>query len=96
MASSVSEGAPAAVLGGAKMPRFRFHLYNDVETLDEEGREFTDFPAARTEAIDNARHLMASDLTSNGEINLSHRIELEDEDGEVVVVPFRDAVTIKS
>lgn len=76
------------------MPRFRFHLYNDVETLDHEGREFADFAAARAEAIGNARDLMASEIRSRGEINLSHWIELEDDDGEVVIVCFRDAVTV--
>lgn len=76
------------------MPRFRFHLFNDVETVDDEGRDFPSLAAARTEAIGNARALMASDITSKGEINLSHWIELEDEEGEVEVVNFRDAVTI--
>jgi hypothetical protein len=33
-------------------------------------------------------------MTGNGEINIGHWIELEDEEGEIVVVPFRDAVTI--
>ena len=77
------------------MPRYRFHIYNDVQTLDMEGREFPDFAAAHTDAIGSARDLMAADITSIGEINLGHWIELEDDDGEVVVVNFRDAVTIK-
>ena len=76
------------------MPRFRFHLYNDVETIDEQGREFPDLQAARTEAIDNARDLMAAELKSNGAINLNHWIELENDAGDVFVVTFRDAITI--
>jgi len=39
---------------------------------------------------------MCSDMRSTGEINLSHWIELEDDAGEVVVVLFGDAVTVKS
>ena len=78
------------------MPRYRFHLYNSLETIDHEGREFPDLQAARAEAIGNARELMASDLKARGEINLNHWIELEDEQGELVVVPFRDAVKINS
>lgn len=77
------------------MPRYRFHLYNDEETRDEDGREFPDFDAARIEAIGNARELMAADIRSKGEINLSHWIELEDDGGEVIVVTFGDAVTVK-
>jgi hypothetical protein len=76
------------------MPRFRFHLYNDVETMDPDGRVFPDFDAAHGDAIQNARALMAADLTGKGEINLAHWIELEDEQGEIVIVTFRDAVTI--
>lgn len=78
------------------MPRFRFHLYNDEETLDLEGREFADFCAARVEAIGSARELMAAEIRSKGEISLSHRIELENDAGDVEVVNFRDAVKINS
>lgn len=77
------------------MPRFRFHLYNDEETLDAEGRDFPSIAAARTEAIDNARELMAAEIKSKGVINLSHWIDLENDAGDIVTVVFRDAVTIK-
>lgn len=76
------------------MPRFRFHLYNDVETMDPVGRIFPDFDSAHVDAIQNARELMAADITGKGEINIGHWIELEDEEGEISVVAFRDAVTI--
>lgn len=78
------------------MPRFRFHLYNDVQTMDTVGRMFSDLDAARVDAISNARAIMASELASRGEINLGHWIELEDDEGEIVIVPFRDAITIHS
>lgn len=77
------------------MPRFRFHLFNDIETIDREGREFPDLAAARADAIVNARALMAAGITSKGEINLSHRIELEGDDGDIETVKFGDAVTIR-
>jgi hypothetical protein len=78
------------------MPRYRFHLFNDVQTQDLVGRIFPDVGAAQVDAIRSARALMCEDMTGKGEINLSHWIELEDDDGEVTVVPFRDAVTIRS
>jgi len=97
MAANESEFAPATVSGGVQaMPRFRFHLYNSVHTIDLEGRDFKDLGAAQVEAISNARDLMCSEMRSTGEINLSHWIELEDDAGEVVVVLFGDAVTVKS
>ena len=77
------------------MPRYRFHLYNDVHTVDHEGRDFADLGAARIEALANARELMASEIQTKGEISLSHWIELEDDSGELLVVPFGDAVTVR-
>ena len=76
------------------MPRYRFHLYDDVETRDFAGREFADIAAARADAIGNARSVMAADIVDKGEITLSHRIELEEDGGELHVIAFRDAVTI--
>lgn len=76
------------------MPLFRFHIYNTEETQDLEGRFFSDLAAAQLDAIYSARSLMASDITSSGEITLSHWIELETEAGDMHVVTFGDAVTI--
>lgn len=78
------------------MPRYRFHLFADVETPDSAGRNFPDFDAAQADAIENARAIMCADMTDKGVINLSHWIEVEDDEGEVSVVPFRDAVIIRS
>lgn len=76
------------------MPRYRFHLYNDIETQDLEGRLFADLEAAHTEAIRSARSIMGSEIKAKGEITLSHWIELETDEGELLVVTFGDAVTI--
>ena len=76
------------------MPRYRFHLYNDVETLDLEGRSFPNLAAARADAVRNARAIMASELKSKGEITLSHWIEVETEEGELHIVTFGDTIRI--
>lgn len=76
------------------MPRFLFHLFNSTQMRDTVGREFADLGAARADAIFNARSLMAADIVAIGEITLSHSIEVEDDEGAVHVVAFRDAVTI--
>ena len=76
------------------MPRYRFHLYNGEDTMDLVGRIFPDRDAAQSDAVQNARAIMAADLTEKGEITLSHRIEVENDEGEIVVLPFGDAVII--
>lgn len=78
------------------MPRFLFHIYNDDEAADHEGQMLTDLDAARAVALRGARGIMAHQLEANGHINLSHWIEIEDENGEITVVTFRDAVTLDS
>ena len=75
------------------MPRFYFHLYNDVITTDEEGRELPDAEAARAVAVAEAREMMTDDVLK-GEIVMSHRIA--DETGAIVsTVSYRDAVDVK-
>ena len=76
------------------MPRYRFHLYNDIETQDLEGRLFPDLEAARSDAIRSARAVMASEMTSKGEITLSHWIEIETDEGDMHIVTFGDALEI--
>jgi hypothetical protein len=77
------------------MPRYYFHLYNDLTVIDEEGKEFPNAPVAHQKAIAAARE-MAAEAVRNGRLVLDHRIEVADEDGEVVgKVYFRDAVTVE-
>jgi len=78
------------------MPRYRFHIYNSVQTVDYEGKHFVNANAAREHAIKGARDLMSADLMRTGEVNLSHWIEVEDENDEITVVAFSDAVTFRS
>ena len=78
------------------MPRYRFHVFNDDHTLDQEGRDFADLESARIYAIGCARGIMADELKVKGEIDLSHWIEIEDEQGDMDVVPFGEVLTIKS
>ena len=77
------------------MPLFRFHIYNDTETIDHEGKQFPDLAAARQHAIKGARDLMCAGV-EKGEINLSDWIEVEDENSDVTVVPFRDALKVRT
>jgi len=78
------------------MPRFYFHVYNDLIAKDEEGLELRDIAAAREEAISGARGLMAAELVEKGRLRLQHRIEVTDEQGRTVLtIPFRELVEIE-
>lgn len=78
------------------MPRYLFHVYNDDETTDCEGKELLNLRAARAVAVKGARAIMADEIQTIGLIDLNHWIEIEDEQGEMTVVTFRDAVTVRN
>ena len=76
------------------MPRFFFHLYDDLVVLDEEGMEMPDLEAASAKATEIAR-LLACEGVKQGNLDLDHRIDVADERGEIVLkLKFRDAFTI--
>ena len=78
------------------MPRFYFHLYNAVNIRDDDGRELPTLEAAKAEATQACRAIMADDLRNEGQITLSHRIEIQGDDGATqLVLPFRACVEIR-
>ena len=73
------------------MPRYYFHLHNDVDALDEDGSEHRDAKAAMAYAVGAARELICEDV-KKGRLNLNHRIEVTDDRGEqVFTLTFRQA-----
>ncbi|MDB5667533.1 MAG: hypothetical protein JWL74_483 [Alphaproteobacteria bacterium] len=77
------------------MPRYFFHIRNDVDVDDPEGTLLTDESAARGLALDSARDLVCAHIREHGGVNLDHRIEVADESGTLLFsVTFRDAFTI--
>ena len=78
------------------MPRFYFHLRNDLSVDDEEGTELPDLDAAHRRATDYAIDMAAASVRERCELNLRHRIEVGDESGGIVLtVTFGDAVTVQ-
>ena len=78
------------------MPRFLFHVIDDIMSLDEEGRELPSIDLARQEAIAGARELIAHKVMRTGRVALHHRIEIAGEDGTVLLaLPYGEAVTIE-
>jgi hypothetical protein len=79
------------------MPRFHFHVYDrDGASPDEEGVELAGIEAARACAIDGIRSIV-SDAARSGSVDLSGRVDIVDEDGEVLeAVRFDEAVELQS
>jgi hypothetical protein len=76
------------------VPRYFFHLYNDIVSIDE-GTELAGVEVAKAKAADDARDMVCASVR-HGHLNLDHRIEVTDEAGELVAkVTFRDAFTIE-
>jgi hypothetical protein len=77
------------------MPRFFFHLRNDVDVADEEGTELPDLESAESRAVDYAVDMSAASILENRRLTLSHSIEVADESGRIVkTVRFGDAFTL--
>jgi hypothetical protein len=76
--------------------RYYFHLHNDVQSRDEEGRDLPSLEAARLVAVDEAR-VMAAESVGEGHLDLGHHIKVEDESRTIQFeVTFGDAVTVTS
>lgn len=73
--------------------RYYFHLHNDIEKDDEEGRELS-----HADALLNAQaeaRQMASESALHGHLNLSHFIEVtNDNGGSSFRVAFGDFITV--
>lgn len=77
------------------MPRFFFNVFDDATTIDEVGQELPDVAAAHEAALEEARAILAEEVR-NGRVDLSHRIEVEDEERRpVLLLPFSAAVEIE-
>ena len=79
------------------MPRFFLNLHRDVDTaLDTEGAMFDSSDDMKAAALGGAREIIAADAMS-GVVDLSPRIEVQDEAGTVVhVLYFAQAIAFLS
>jgi hypothetical protein len=79
------------------VPRFYFHLRNDLSVDDEEGIELPDIEAARERAIEFAVDMSAASVLEHRKLNLHHKIEVADQNGDIVeIVEFGDVLTVQS
>lgn len=73
------------------MPQYFFHVLNEIEVRDEDGQFFTDLDQAVDEARDTAADLIRDEIRAGRQIHPDHRIEIEDEHGQLVhVLRFGD------
>ena len=68
----------------AALPHYYLHLFNGEILRDEAGESFADEGAARTGAIRAISELIAEHIVAGEPVDLAHRIEVEDEQGEIV------------
>jgi hypothetical protein len=74
------------------VPRYFFHVYDDVVALDDEGLELENVTIARDSAVSAARALAAAQIMEQGKVNIRHRIDVEDEERRpVLTLPFSAA-----
>lgn len=77
------------------MPRYYFHLFNDMQIPDPEGIELSNESIALERARSAARE-MAAESVRQGRLVLNHRIEVADESGKTIgVIHFGDAVVVE-
>jgi Domain of unknown function (DUF6894) len=78
------------------MPVYFLHVEDgDQLILDPDGSSRNDLEAARGEAIEGARELMAESIVSDGRVGIERSIEVWDAVGvRLLVVPFRQAVAL--
>ena len=77
------------------MPNYFFHIYDATGTLqDDEGMVLPNLDAARTEAIQSAREILAETIRAGGVVD-GRRFEVADESGDILfVVPFADVLKL--
>ena len=79
------------------MPTYFFHLRNDLDVPDREGKDLPSLEAAKSQARSEARVLIGESAREQGRVVLHHSIDIEDETGAVLdTVFFRDVLEIES
>lgn len=76
--------------------RYFFHIYDEGFFRDEDGIDLSGLHSAQKVAEETARSVMIQQIRG-GFLHLGHRIEVEDEHGQVVYrLQFSDAVHVTS
>ena len=77
------------------MPIYYLNLFNDFDSIDEQGCQCPDLATAKIKAVSAARDIMAEHVQLGRPLKLHHRMEVVDESGKVLaVIPFREIITV--
>jgi hypothetical protein len=80
-----------------RVPRYLFHLRNDLNVEDQEGLELPNLEAALERAACFAVEMAAASVIESRKLDLRHRIEVATEAGQILgTVKFGDVLTIVS
>ena len=79
------------------MGRYHFNVRNGSGYMeDEEGQELSGTDQARSIAVEGARSLLSAEVLA-GDLDLRGRVEVTDEQGEIIlVVDFEQVLTVKT
>lgn len=77
------------------MPCFYLNVYNDEVVIDQDGVELQDLATAQARATEGIRSIIAEHVTFGRPVTLSHRVEITDDNDDVLsVIRFGDVLTI--
>jgi hypothetical protein len=78
------------------MKRYFFNLFNDEETIDEEGQMFPDDDAAIACAKREVRNFAAESVSLYGHLILHHHMEVKTEQGVLVAdISFGETIDVQ-
>lgn len=77
------------------MPHYFLHVRNTAYAKDEEGNDFPNLAAAREAAVNGARSILSEEV-KHGALDLRGAIEIAEGETIVLVVPFAEAVAVKT
>lgn len=75
------------------MPRYYFHLYTDDLMRDGVGQQLAGLAAAGDVARRSVSEVIAEQISRGEKVDLGHRLEVEGDEGIVMVLEYRDLFT---
>ena len=78
-----------------QMPRYFFHLHEDVTVVDEKGVDLPNFEVALERAAKEVRQIAGAIVQDDGVLVLDNRLEIADEHGPLHTMLFKDVIEVR-
>lgn len=79
------------------MPRFHFNVFDQIDAMDEEGRDHPSLECAKITAIEGAREMIAERIRTGKPVYSTHRLEITNDRGAVLhAFRFGDIVDFRA